>query len=419
MARGKKKDTEERGEENEFLKTVGEIQSRFGEASIHIARNALQPTRIPTGIFMLDFCTLGGIPHNRITSVVGERHAGKSMLADMITANAQRMYPDGVACKVDIEGTHDTVWAEKLGVDVDRQYVATVETGEQAVDMTDALIRSKETSIVVIDSIAALVPMKEVEASAEDALVGEQARLVGRMIRKVTTALIEERKRDHEVTLVLLNQFRTKIGVMYGDPRTSPGGKALEFAATLHLIMKNKEKFGKDEFDIESVEENEHAFQITKNKMNSGPRTGEFRVRRLPNEEWGLAEGAVDDASTMLAYAKKFGNYTGGGSAWELNFWNFRKTLKGADAWCQYLYQHPTVYWMLRNFLIWTQARRLGMPEYFLQSFTDDIDKSTDEAEEADAQTTEVSEGADEEVTEELGEETEEPTTRRRRRQHE
>jgi recombination protein RecA len=410
VARAKK--TVEETEQSEFEKTVAEIQNRYGAPTVHLARNAPQPTRIPTNVFMLDFCLLGGIPHNRVTTIVGERHAGKSMIADMITASAQRMYPDGLAVKMDIEGTHDSVWSEKLGVDIDRQYVVTPETGESAVDMTEGLIRSKETSIIVVDSIAALVPMKEVESSAEDQLVGEQARLVGKMVRKVTTALIEERKRNHEVTLVLLNQFRTKIGVMYGDPRTSPGGKALEFAATVHLVMKNKEKFGKDEFDIETVEENEHAFQITKNKMNSGPRTGEFRVRRLPNEEYGLAEGSVDDASTLLAYAKKFGHYSGGGSAWELDFWNFKHTMKGADAWSLYLYHHPTAYWMLRNFLIWTQAKRLGMPDYFLQSFLDDHTLTFDEVEERDAEAAEAAENEEEPVLED-------ETSRRRRRRPE
>jgi recombination protein RecA len=400
MARKGKKEEVEAVEDSELQKTVSEIQQRYGAPTIHLARNVPQPTRIPTGVFMLDFDLLGGIPHNRVTTIVGERHAGKSMIADMITASAQRMYPDSIAVKMDIEGTHDSVWSEKLGVDIDRQYVVTPETGESAVDMTEGLIRTKETSIIVVDSIAALVPMKEVAQSAEDSLVGEQARLVGKMVRKVTTALIEERKRDHEVTLVLLNQFRTKIGVMYGDPRTSPGGKALEFAATVHIVMKNKEKIGKDEFDIETVEENEHAYQITKNKMNSGPRTGEFRVRRLPNEEYGLGEGSVDDASTLLAYAKKFGNYAGGGNAWTLEFWNFKKTLKGADAWCTYLYQHPTLYWLLRNFLIWTQAKRLGMPDYFLESFMDDHKLTDDDIEERDAQATEEAEDADADVEE-------------------
>lgn len=354
--------------QNELRSTLNAMKKTYGEHIVTLANEINQPERIPTNIFLLDFATLGGIPHNRITHVIGERSAGKSMLADKITVGAQNMFPDSTVVKIDVEGTHDSVWSGKLGVDPDRLYVAKPETGEAAVDMADALVSSKEVSLVIVDSIAALSPMKEQENSAEDATVGLQARLVGVMIRKVTSALIKERGRNHFVTVVLINQFRSKIGG-YGDPRAVPGGKALEFAATLQLIMKNKEKSGKDAYDVEGIIENEHSFYIQKNKMNGGLREGEFRMLRIPDEEYGLGEGDFDDAETMLAFGKKFGIYTGGGSSWRLAFGEDDHKFRGVDDACLALYQDREFYWRLRNFLIREQAAHLGMPDDFLARF--------------------------------------------------
>jgi recombination protein RecA len=238
-----------------------------------------------------------------------------------------------------------------------------------AVDVTDAVIGSAESSLVVIDSIAALAPMKEVEASAEDNFVGLQARLVGGMIRKVTSALIRERKRGHYVTVLFINQFRTKIGVMYGDPRTVPGGKALEYSTTVQITMKNKEQSGKDARDVEAVTHNEHAFTITKNKMNHGPRTGEFKLIRVPDEEYGLEPGDVDDAHTLLAYAKKFGAYGGGGSKWTLEFDQHKHVFGKAREAIVAMYEDRNLYWALRNWIIREQARFLAMPDDFLEIF--------------------------------------------------
>lgn len=362
----------ERADGEEFSETIKAVRSRFGETSIHTASEHHQPDRISTGIFILDLALLGGIPHNRITMFVGERHAGKSMLADKVIAGAQRQYPGMKAVKVDVEGTHDTVWSAKLGVNTDDLYVFQPETGEAAVDATDAFVRTKEVSLVVVDSIAALTPMKEIESSAEDALVGLQARLVGNMIRKVNSGLIAERNRGHYVTVVFINQFRTKIGMMYGDPRAIPGGKALEFATSVQLIIKNKEQMGKDEYDVETVAENEHAFDIKKNKLNSGPRSGEFRVRRIADPDLGLAEGDVDDAETMLTYAKRFGAYTGGGSSWTLDFWDEEHQFRGVKDATAALYANRDLYQKLRNFLICEQAKHLGMPEEFYERFYPD-----------------------------------------------
>ncbi len=352
----------------ELGSTLNAMRKRYGEHIVTLANEVTQPDRISTGIFLLDFALLGGIPHNRVTHVVGERSAGKSTLSDKITVGAQQQFPDSTVVKIDVEGTHDTVWSSKLGVDPDRLYVAKPETGEAAVDMADALASSKEVSLVIVDSIAALAPMKEQENSAEDATVGLQARLVGIMIRKLTSAMLRERGRDHFVTILLINQFRSKIGG-YGDPRAVPGGKALEFAATVQLIMKNKEKSGKDAYDVEGIVENEHSFYIQKNKMNGGLREGEFRLRRIPDPELGLNEGDIDDAATMLLYGKKFGIYNGAGSSWTLEFNEDSHKFRGLNEAVATLYEDQDLRWRLRNYLIREQAAHLGMPDEFLARF--------------------------------------------------
>jgi recombination protein RecA len=352
---------------SELNDTMAAIKKRYGDASIRLASNVYQPDRISTGVFTLDFALLGGIPHNRISMIVGERHAGKSMLANMIIANAQRQYPEQTPVLLDVEGTFESTWAEKLGVDLERLPTISCETGEMGVDVGDAIIQSAETSLLVVDSLAALVPMKEVESSAEDAHVGLQARLIGSFIRRLTSGLIKERKRGHYVTVLFLNQFRTKIGVTYGDPRTIPGGKALEFATSVQVIIKNKEKSGSTAEGIDTMLANEHAFTVTKNKLNNGPRTGEFVLVREPDEESGLLPGDVDDASTVLAFAKKFNLYTGSGQKWTLDFGDQSKYTfgKAKDA-IQMLREDKEMYRGLRTHILRLQAAKLGMTDEFI-----------------------------------------------------
>lgn len=357
----------------ELSSTLAEIEKRYGRV-ITPGSSATQPLRIPTGAFMLDFCTLGGIPAGRISKLVGNKHAGKSTMSDKIIASAQNLWPDQRVVKMDMEGTHESVWSEKLGVNNADLLLVQPETGEAALDMADALIHTKEVSLIVVDSLAQIVPAKELNSSMEDQHVGLQSRLIGSFVRKAVTGLMSERKRGHNITLLFINQFRSKIGGWSptGDPLTEPGGKGLGFAYSLEITMKNKEEKGKDANDLETMVENEHAFSITKNKLNGGPRSGEFRLRRIPDEETGLDIGDVDDASTMLVYAKKFGAYAGGGSSWTLDFWDEEHRFSGVKDATIFLYQNRDVMWKLRNFLICEQAKSLGMPDEFVERFYPD-----------------------------------------------
>lgn len=359
--------TRSRKPKSELEETLAQVNKRYGDNSVRMANEVHQPDRISTGSFMLDFALLGGIPVSRGTMFVGERHAGKSMMASKVIAAAQEQYPDQTPVILDIEGTFDSVWAERLGVDISSLPVVPCETGEMAVDAGDAIIQSAETSLLVVDSIAAMAPMKEIDNSIEDQHVGLQARLIGSFIRRITSSFIKERKRGHNVTVLYINQFRMKIGGFSRDPRTIPGGKALEFGTSVQVIIKNKENKGRTSEGIETMQHNEHSFTITKNKVNSGPRTGEFQLVRMDDEENNLYTGDIDDAATLLTYAKKFGLYTGGGSSWKLDYddvsMKFSKSLEAIAA----LREDPDFYWGLRTRVIQEQAKRLGMPKEFLE----------------------------------------------------
>jgi len=350
-----------------------EMDKRYGVGVVKKGTDIVQPIRIPTDIFLLDYCLLGGIPASRGTMLLGHKHSGKTTVACKIGASAQRVFPDHKVAFVDIEGTLDTVWAAKHGMDLDNLIVVHPESGEAAADIIDALIRTREISMVVIDSVAALAPMSEIEGSAEDAHVGLQARLMSGLLRKTTAGMIAERRRGHYVTPVYINQYRSKIGGFqkFGEPLSVPGGKALGFANSVEIVIKNKENTGKDAAGIEVMSFNEHAFKIEKNKCNGGSRVGEFRMVRTFDESTGLDEGAIDDASTMLAFAKKYDAYDGGGSSWTLHFWDEEHKFRGVGDAVASLYQDGALYQKLRDYLIWENARGLKMPDEFCATFTE------------------------------------------------
>jgi recombination protein RecA len=369
--RGRTKVTssETAGELGPLLK---EMDKRYGTGVVKKGTDIIQPERISTGVFLLDYCLLGGIPTSRGTMLLGHKHSGKTTVACIIAGNAQRQFPGMKVAYVDIEGTLDTVWAEKHGVNLDDLIVVHPETGEAAADIVDALVRTKEISVVVIDSVAALAPMAEIEGSAEDAHVGLQARLMGGLLRKTTAGMIAERRRGHMVTPIYINQYRSKIGGFqkFGEPLSVPGGKALGFANSVEVVIKNKETAGKDAHGIEVMAFNEHAFKIEKNKLNGGSRVGEFRMVRTFDEETGLDEGAIDDAATMLAFAKKYGAYEGGGSSWTLHFWDEERKFRGVADAVTSLYQDGDLYQKLRDYLIWENATGLKQTEEFCARFT-------------------------------------------------
>lgn len=352
---------------SEIQKIVAEIRKAKGEKTVLAGSSVRQPGRIRTNVFTLDYALLGGIPHNRTTMIHGKKHGGKTTLAKKAVASVQQSMPDQTAVWVDVEDTYDETWAGKLGVDNEKLLVVKPDTGEDAVDITVAMVQAKETSLVVVDSLAGLLPYKEAEGSAEDeAIPGLQAKLITRMLRRVTGAMIAERKRDHYVTLLVLNQHRAKIGGWSptGDPRKLPGGEALGHFTSVEIHVKNKENVDKNSGELK---DNEHSFVIEKNKHNAGLRSGEYRLLRRDDSELGLSEGDVDDAGTMLAFAKKLGWYSGGGKGgFMLEFGDTSEHFPNGEAAVKMMYENRELYEELRMQLIVNNAMRQKMPEDFI-----------------------------------------------------
>lgn len=352
---------------SELEAVLKQIRKDKGENTVVAGSLIRQPGRIRTNVFTLDYALLGGIPHNRTTMIHGKKHGGKTTLAKKIVASVQQSMPDGVPVWIDAEDTYDAVWAGKQGVDNDRLQVVKPDTGEDAVDIAVAMIHARETSLIVVDSLAGLLPYKEEEGSAEDeAVPGQQAKLITRMLRRTTGALMKERKREHYVTLLVLNQHRVKIGGWSptGEARSLPGGAALGHFTTLEILVKNKENVDKS---THMLTENEHAFTIEKNKLNAGMRSGEYRMLRADDEALGLVEGDVDDAGTMLAFAARLGWYEGGGrSGFNLTFAEVNEHYANKDEAVKALYANRELYEALRIQLIVNNAITQKMPEDFI-----------------------------------------------------
>jgi recombination protein RecA len=250
--------------------TMSLIKRRFGDGAIMKlgTGSSLQVEAIPTGSLALDGALgVGGVPRGRVSEIFGPESSGKTTLCQHIIAEAQKL--GGVAAFIDVEHALDPVYATKCGVDIDNLLVSQPDTGEQALEITEALVRSGALDVVVVDSVAALVPRAEIEGEMGEAHMALQARLMSQALRKLTGSI----KRSN-TSVVFTNQLRQKIGVVFGNPETTPGGMALKFYASVRMDIRRTEaiKSGSD------VVGNRTRVRIKKNKVAPPFREAEFDI---------------------------------------------------------------------------------------------------------------------------------------------
>ncbi|MGD2163475.1 MAG: recombinase RecA, partial [Anaerolineales bacterium] len=279
-------------------KALKDIKKRFGEGAVMRLGEAqnLAVEAIPTGSLTLDLALgVGGIPRGRVTEIYGPEASGKTTLCQHIVAETQRL--GGVCAYIDMEHALDPAYAARCGVNVDDLYISQPDTGEQALEIAETLVRSGAVDVVIIDSVAALVPRAEIEGEMGDAPMGMQARLMSQAMRKLSGAI-----KQTNTAVIFTNQLRMKIGVMFGNPETTTGGRALKFYASVRLDMRRIEsiKVGQE------IVGNRVRVRVVKNKVAPPFKVAEFDI----TYNQGISKvGDILDLGVDLDLIEKRGSY--------------------------------------------------------------------------------------------------------------
>ena len=350
---------------------LGKIEKDFGKGSVmKLGESRNEHVEIiPTGSLSVDAALgVGGFPRGRIIEIYGPESSGKTTLALHAIAQAQKQ--GGTAAFIDAEHALDPVYASKLGVDIDELYVSQPDNGEQALDICEALVRSGAIDIVVVDSVAALVPKAEIEGDMGDSHVGLQARLMSQALRKLTSVISKT-----NTVVVFINQLREKVGVMYGNPETTTGGKALKFYATIRIDIRKSEaiKEGKE------IIGNRTKVKIVKNKVAPPFRTC---VVDMMYGEGISRTGEILDFAVDMDLIKKSGSFYS---------YNGERIGQGRDNARQFLMEHPEIFDDLDSQI---RAQLLQNPPAIIQDSSTDTDTATD-ADEDDIDLDDLEEATD------------------------
>jgi recombination protein RecA len=290
---------EDHGRMKALESALADITKRFGDGTVIRLGDAahMAVEVIPTGSLTVDIATgVGGVPRGRITEIYGPESSGKTTLCLHVICEAQRR--GGLCAFVDMEHALDPSYAERIGVDVERLYISQPDTGEQALEITESLVRSGALDVIVVDSVAALVPRAEIEGEMGDSFVGLQARLMSQALRKLSGAI-----KHSNSTVLFTNQLREKVGVMFGSPETTSGGRALKFYASMRLDIRRIQsiKTGGDTVG------NRTKVRVTKNKVAAPFREAEFDIMFF---EGGISKsGEIVDLGVELGIVDKRGAF--------------------------------------------------------------------------------------------------------------
>jgi recombination protein RecA len=329
------------GRQKALETTLASLNKRFGEGVVMKLGDAtkLNVETIPSGSLSLDIALgVGGFPRGRVIEIYGPESSGKTTLCLHVIAEAQRL--GGICGFVDVEHALDPAYAAKIGVDVDSLYISQPDTGEQALEIAEALVRSNAMDVVVVDSVAALVPRAEIEGEMGDSHVGLQARLMSQALRKLTGAI-----KSTNTCMVFTNQLRQKIGVMFGNPETTSGGMALKFYASVRLDVRRIESIKQ----ADAVIGNRTRVTVKKNKVAPPFRIAEFDI--MYNEGISTVGDLLDLGVEYDILAKRGAYYR----------FNDEQIGQGREATKEYLRAHPEISSEIDSLI----RSKVGLPQRF------------------------------------------------------